>query len=428
MGLEHDQSALHDARQSSRGVWIWLVALAVVGVIVGVAMWPRSIDLAERFQTGLEAVQRGDWRTVRLSAHQLQQDDDHQAHACLLQGYDLRAAGRSEEAFVTFSKANSNPETRQLAYHEAASILYEAGQFGQSILMCRQVLEWNSARTDTQRLLAAAYYDIGAMVQAVDTLQVVTDQQPDDFRPHYMQASILHDFERFDDAALAYEQASTRLPQDSTARDEVLAGWGECLVRLRRHEEALAAMITAANVPDIEAQRAVALFALRQSEAALKAAESALEQRPLHPEAVTVAAQCYEASGDVERGIALLQQAVDAHPHELELHLRLADMLGANGQSDGALEQRQIAAEISEYRREFSHKQQALVRDEHDAGLRFEIAQLAERLGKIEIARSWLRAAVGMASATDEIRAYFEQFEQQHPPAQTITPTSDSWH
>lgn len=426
MGLELDQGTLHDARQSSRGVWLWLVALAVVGVIIGFAMWPRSIDPAERFQTGLEAVQRGDWKTVRLCAHHLQQDNDHQAHAFLLQGYDLRAAEQSEDAFVTFSKANSHPETREFAYHEAASILYEAGEFGQTILMCRQVLEWNSARTDTQRLLAAAYYDIGAMVQATNTLQVVIDQEPDDYRPHYMQAAILHDFERLDDAALAYEQAAKRLPQDSTARDEVLAGWGKCLVRLRRHEEALAAMTTAANVPDVEAQRAVALFALRQPESALKAAESALRQRPLHPEAVTVAAQCYERSSDAKRGIALLQLAVDAHPHELELHLRLADMLGANGQSGGALEHRQIAAEISEYRREFSHKQQALVHDENDAGLRFEIAQLAEQLGKIEVARSWLRAAVGMASVTDEIRSYFELFEQRHPPTQAITPTSDS--
>jgi tetratricopeptide (TPR) repeat protein len=262
------------------------------------------------------------------------------------------------------------------------------------------------------------------MVQAINTLQVVIEQQPDDYRPHYMQASILHDFERFDDAALAYEQAADRIPPASPARDEVLAGWGACLVRLRRHKEALDAMIVAANGPEIEAQRAVALFALRQPEAALKAAESALQQNPLDPEAVAVAAQCYEHNGDADRGIALLKQAADLHPHELELHLRLADMLGANGQSNGALEHRKIAAKISEYRRDFSHKQQALVHDENDASLRFEIAQLAERLGKIEIARSWLHAAVGMASATDEIRSHFEQFQQRYPVTQNLSPTS----
>ncbi len=415
MGAELDQIRSDDTRRSTRVVWFWSVALAVVGGTVGFLCWPESIDSSTRFETGLAAVKRQDWKTVRRCAHQLQQDDDFQAHASLLHGYDLMAAGQAEDAFVTFSQANSHPETREFAYHEAASMLYESGQFSQTILMCRQVLEWNASRTDTQRLLAAAYYDIGAMVQAISTLQVVIEQQPDDYRPHYMQATILHDFERFEDAALAYEQASWRLSQNTSARDEVLAGWGACLVRLRRYEEALKAMKPAGNGPEVEAQRAAALFSLRQSEAALKAAESALLQRPLHPEAVAVAAQCYELSGDGSRGITLLQQAAEAHPHQLELHVRLAEMLGANGQGEEALEHRKIAAKISEDRREFSHRQQALVHDETDASLRFEIAQLAVRLGKIEIARSWLRAAVGMASAKDEIRDYWQQFQQQYP-------------
>ena len=398
-------------------MWLALVALAMIGTLAYSVFWPRPIDLAERFQAGLDAVERGDWKTVRLCAHRLLQDDEHHAHAALLQAYEQLALGQSEEAFVTFSKATSEPETRELAYHEAATILYEAGQFSQTILMCRQVLEWNSARTDSQRLLAAAYYDIGAMVSAINTLKVVAEQQPNDHRPHYMEASILHDFERFDDAVLAYEEAAKRVPQDSIAKDEILLGWGECLVQLRCHAEALIAMEPASSGPEVDAQRAVALFALRQLDTALKAAESALTRRPHLPEAVAVAAQCYEHSGDVERGIALLQEAADLHPHEVELHLRLADMLGANGHLAAALDHRKKAATISEYRREFSNKQQALVHNDDDANLRFEIAQLAERLGKIEIARSWLQAAVGMARATDEIRSAWQQFQERHPPA-----------
>ena len=155
----------------------------------------------------------------------------------------------------------------------------------------------------------------------------------------------------------------------------------------------------------------------------MTAAESALTRQPHHPEAVGVAAHCYERNGDVERGIALRREAANLHPHELEVHLRLADMLGANGQLDAALEHRTIAATISEYRRDFSHMQQAMVHNDDDANLRFEIAQLAEQLGKIEIARSWLRAAVGMASATDEIRSFWQQFQERHPPAQNSDST-----
>jgi tetratricopeptide (TPR) repeat protein len=406
-----------EAPRASRRAWLALGALMTVGTIVGSFFWSKPVDLSERFQTGLEAVQRGDWKTVRLCVHRLLQDDEHRANAAVLQAYEQLAFGQSEEAFVTFSQATTDPDTRELAYHEAATILYEAGQFSRTILMCRQVLAWNSARTDSQRLLAAAYYDIGAMVSAINTLKVVAEQQPNDHRPHYMEASILHDFERFEDAALAYGEAAKRVPQDAPARDEILVGWGECLVRLRRHAEAIEVMEPASSGPAADAQRAVALFALRQPDAALNAARSALTRRPHLPEAVAVAAQCYGHNGDVKRGIALLQDAADFHPHELELHLRLADMLGADGQVDAALEHRTIAATISAYRRDFSHKQQALVHNDEDANLRFEIAQLAEQLGKIEIARSWLHAAVGMASVTDEIRSFWQQFQKRHPPA-----------
>lgn len=398
-----------------RRVWPGLVALMLACGLTVISLWPKAIVPSDQFQSGLDAVRKGDWKTVRLCAHRLLQDDKHQAHAYLLQGYELRARGQLDEAFLTFSKANSHLETREKSYYEAASILYETGQFSQTILMCRQILEWNSAHTDSYRLLAAAYYDIGAMVQAVNTLKVVANQEPNDYRPHYMEASILHDFERFEDATLAYEQAAKRLPQKSPARDEVLVGWSECLVRLRRHEEALEVLQPVSNSPEAEAQRAVALFALRNSKAALTSAESALAQRPLHPEAAAVAAQCYEQNGEINQGLALLKQTAELHPHELELHLRLAEMLSATGQTDEALKHRKTAASISEYRRDFSHKQQALVHNADNANSRFEIAQLAEKLGKVEIARSWLRAAVGMESATDKIRSHWQRFNEQHP-------------
>ncbi|MCP4788033.1 MAG: tetratricopeptide repeat protein [Fuerstiella sp.] len=392
----------------------WVFLLSIAAAIA--ALWFRPINLSERFQTGLEAVKRADWQTARLCAADLMKDEEHHAHAFLLTGYEQRARRRSKDAYVTFSKARSHPETRELAFHEAASILYEVGEYSQVILMCQKVLQWNAERTDTRRLLAAAYYDIGAMIQAINALRVVIEQQPNDHRPHYMQASILHDFERFGDAALAYEQAAKRITKASTVRDEVLAGWGACLVRLRRHKEALEVLKPAASWPDIETQRAVALFELRQPDAALKAAETALRQQPLHPDATTVAARCYELAGDVEKGIALLQESAAQHPLELELHLRLADMLSANAQPERGLEHRKTAAKISDYRRDFSHKQQALVHNDNDATLRFEIAELAEKLGKIEIARSWLRAAAGMTTATEEIRSYWQQFQERHPP------------
>lgn len=397
-------------------------AALLVGLAIIAAAWHRPVDRSILFKTGIDAYEQGDWATVRRCVRQLMVDENHRAHAFLLKGYEQKAWGDTRTAFETFAKANTHPETREPAYHEAAGILYEAGQYSRCILMCRQVLDWNPARTDTQRLLAAAYYDIGAMVQAVDSLRSVIALMPDDFRPYYMQAAILHDFERFDDAAESYARAAERIPRDAPARDEILTGWGECLVSLRRHEEAIQVMQSAASSPDVEAQRAVAFLALRRADEALQAAQSALSLAPLHPVAVTAASRCYERAGDIDKCVALLKKAVDEHPHNLEIHLRLAEAFAVTRQLDEALEHRQIAATITDLRKQFSHLQQALVHDDDDAGLRFEIAQIGEQLGKTEIARSWLRAAVGMDSATNEIRDYWQQFQQRHPQPQGISP------
>ena len=405
-------------KSSPRSHYLRWVLPAVV-LVLSFAFWLSGADLSERFRTGMQAARQRDWKTARACADALRDVEEYHAHYCLIKGFELRARGKTKEALVSFSDAHTHPDTREIAVHEGASILYSVGEYSQVILMCEQVLQWNPKRTDTLRLLAAAYYDIGAMIQAINTLKVVIEQVPDDHRPHYMQASILHDFERFGDAVLAYEQAAARISKPSPARDEILAGWGACLVRLRRHEEALEVLKPASDWADVQTQRAVALLELRKPGEALTAAESALRQQPLHHEAATVAARCYELSGDAEKGIALLQAAVDVHPFELELHLRLADMLSANGQPELGLEHRKKAAQISEYRRDFSHKQQDLVHNDNDASLRFEIGQLAEKLGKIEIARGWLRAAVGMSTVTDEIQTYWLQFQQRYPSGQS---------
>lgn len=392
------------------------IGLAVLfGLIFGVGFFLWPMDLSECFRDGLQATEVNDWKQVRSCIDQLLQDEQFHEHAALLQALELRARKRLEEALVAFSKAQTHPDTREIAFFAAARLLYDAGQFSQAIHMCHQLLSWNPENTESRRLLAAAYYDVGAMVPAINELRVLIEQQPKDHRPHYMQASILQDFERFEDAALAYEQAALRLRGASVVRDEVLAGWGTCLVRLRRYERALEVMKPAEPWPEIETQRSMALFALRQHDAALLAAESALSKSPLHPEAATVAAQCYELAGDVSDGIALLQKAAAKHPYELELQLRLADMLGTVGQTEAALEHRRLAGEITEYRRDFSHKQQALIQDDSNPLLRFEIGQLAEKLGKIDIARGWFKAAAGMANASDDVRNYWQQFQITHP-------------
>jgi tetratricopeptide (TPR) repeat protein len=392
-----------------------VLAILVVPGLAIIAYWWLKPTSEQLYRRGLMAVKTADWSTVADCANRLQRSTQFESHANLLKGFELQSRGRSKEALLAFSKANVHTETREEAYHQAGAVCYQNKQYHECLPLFRQVLQWNPERLDTHQLLAAAYYDIGAMEQAINSLNEVIRISPQDYRPHYMQATILQDFERFGDAALAYEKAARLAPSGTTVADEILAGWGDCLVRLRRYQEALDAMQAGRSWPDILARRAQANFSLRRYNEAIALAEQTLVDSPLHPEAVIVAAQVYERTGELDRSISLLQQTVEKHPYDLRLHHRLADVLGSAGRPDEALNHRNRAGELAKLRAEFAEAHQAAIRETSNAELRLQLGTLAEKLGETEIARNWYQAALGMSPGNKQIQQQWQQFQSQHP-------------
>lgn len=402
---------------------LWGLVVAGLALLI-IVIWWLTPTHQQVFQRGLIAVESGDWDVVADCSKRLAGNSHYRAHASLLKGFELHSRGRPEEALLVFREANTHPDTREESYHQAGVVCYELKQYSDCIRLFRQVLQWKPERLETHRLLAATYYDIGAMEQAIHSLNDVIRLSPTDFRPHYMQATILQDFERFADSAIAFEQAARLVPKGTTVADEILAGWGDCLVRLRRYQEALNAMETARSWPDILARRAQACFSLRRFEAAKKLAEQVLVEVPLHPEAVIVAAQVYEQAGEFERSINLLQETLRKHPHDLRLDHRLADVLGSAGRAADALFHRNRAGEIAKLRAAFSEAHQAAIRDVTNAELRLQLGELAEKLGETDIARNWYQAALGMSPGNLQIQQQWQQFQARYPPAYRSEPAA----
>jgi tetratricopeptide (TPR) repeat protein len=283
------------------------------------------------------------------------------------------------------------------------------------VLLLRQVLEWNPDRTESHRLLASAWYDLGAMEQAIVSLDQVIRLEPNDFRPHYMKATILRDFERFEDASIAFKEAVDRAPAGKPVADEIRSAWGDCLIRLRRYDDALKVLEPAGEWPEVLAWRSQACFSLRRFDDAQRLADQALSKEPLQPEALLVAAMTRERSGDARAAIQMLKDGLKKSPNELRYHHRLADFYGAVGDVEAATLHRNRAGEIAELRSKFSAAHQAMVRDTGTAAKRLELARLAEALGETEMARSWFFAALSLAPEDTEIKTAWQQFQDAHP-------------
>ncbi|MEZ6125878.1 MAG: tetratricopeptide repeat protein [Planctomycetaceae bacterium] len=376
------------------------------------------------FAQGLQAVDTGQWDEVQNCVQTLQSDDEFRPHAELLKGFLLKHSGNSAAAFVIFSRANSHPETREEAYHQAGEIRYQEGQFSEAILLFRQVLDWNPDRLETCRMLAAAYYDIGAVERAMSSLDRVNQLAPGDFRPLHLQATILKESDRMEDAADVFEKAAALVAAQSPAFDEIRLGWAEVLIRLRHFEKALDVLEPAGPCPDVQAARAQALLALRRFGEAESSAEVALNEEPDHVEAGLVAAQLDERHGNTDKGIERLRTLHRRSPHDLRIYHRLADLLASAGQADEALTLRREAGRIAELRSEFSAAHQAIIHDAETADLRLRLAELAVQLGEVSLADGWYRAATGLAPDDLRIRQAWMLFRSTHASELQLAPKS----
>jgi tetratricopeptide (TPR) repeat protein len=153
------------------------------------------------FESGKEAFALGDLDAVQVAAEALQDRDDYRPHANLLEGMVLLRSGRLLEAVQHFSQATAHPDTQALAYGLSGEALYKAKRFRDAQRILLGAVELDPANTDARRWLAALDYDIGMMDHALEQLQAVAEQAPDDPRPARLRGLIYRDFEKYDSVA-----------------------------------------------------------------------------------------------------------------------------------------------------------------------------------------------------------------------------------
>ena len=229
--------------------------------------------------------------------------------------------------------------------------------------------DWQPDHVDALRLLAASWYDIGAMEKAIQTLREVSRLAPADYRPVYMQASILQDFERWEDASLAFAEAAAKAPAGSPVSTEIHAAWGDCLTQLRRWEQALSVLEKAGDWPAVLALKAQAMYSLRRFDEAARLAELALAKDPTQPDAVLIAAATLERQNHAAEGLQILSNCLQKHPYDLRLHHRTADLLAALERPTEAEHYRRQAGEIAALRTRFSTAQQDALLPHVEEGL-----------------------------------------------------------
>ena len=388
--------------------WLWLVPLALAGLLGAGRLWyVYRVGPRRHFQAAVAAFVRNDLDAVQTGVEALRGVGGYEPHWRLLEGMLLLRRDRLPDAALQLGLATNHPDTRALACTLCGEALYRARDFRHAERVLKEAIQIDPSQTDAHRWLAALYYDIGSMVDALEELKAVAEQAPDDPRPHRLMGLIHKDFGFYQDAIMA-DRASLRLAPDQPANEEIRLELAECLLKVRRHAELLEALGECPKSAQKLALEAESYYNEGDRATARKLVAEAFKLAPEHLEALQLQATMDLDSGNPAAALEILRRAVEHHPKDHRVRYKLSQAYQRLGQKEAAAKEAKTSKELSDLQQRFTQLHQQAIRNTASAEIRYQLGVVARQLDKPELAQSWFRAALaldpGHAGARKELQ------------------------
>jgi tetratricopeptide (TPR) repeat protein len=168
------------------------------------------------------------------------------------------------------------------------------------------------------------------------------------------------------------------------------------LLKLRRLDEAEQALAGAPPVPGVLASRGAIAEAKGETETAVQLAQEALQRAPDNRSARLILARIYLAQRKWDAALPVLEHMVDNAPYDHEARLLFGRALVGSGERDRGETEIQRATELKNTFLKFADLHQEAIKNPEDVAIRISLGQLAEKLGKPQLAENWYRAALGL--------------------------------
>ena len=351
-----------------------------------------------RLARGEQAIQDGDWERTESYAGLLEASG-HPDHAHLLRGEASRARRHPDLALAEFNKVRDAGSLRLRAATLSGLCLIELKNPAESARVLNYVIGEQPDNVEAHRGLAAIAYDLGQLGQAVHHLEEVARLDGEDARPHRLIGLIDKDLGRDEQAVEAYRSALARKLAPGT-REEVRIELAAVLVRLAKFDEALEVLDADSPLKsDADATqvvvRAECLRGLnRNAEAA-----ALLDRAPAAgADVFRVRGQLYLDADAYPDAIRSLERAVSIAPADDRTHFLLAKAYGGVGRTSDAARANSRAVELQKDLERMTKLSNEAMQKPWDAAIRLQLAEVAERLGKPQLAEMWRRAAAACDS------------------------------
>lgn len=386
------------SRRSCRPRRLWLAGISVVALLAaGTATWHYAgLRFSHnKFKEALEALNQGNRSLARRYARELRASQPSSPQASFLRGAMLLENGYSYPALDELGKAKQDPELETAALTLMGEAWYRLERHVEAQAALQQALEQEPDSVDAHRWLAASYYDIGAIPLALHHLQRTAELDPTDPRPHRLLGLMHKDFGQYQEAIPLYEE-SLRRDADQPSAEEIRYEMAVCQIESRRYGDALATLEKCPDKPEFNVLRAECHRAQGRLAKAKEALERALAQDADHLEGLLLQGTILLEEGEPQQAVAALTHAVEKHPKDYTLHVRLAQAYDRVDETQKAEDERKVAEELLAIRHEFSQLHREAGDRPRDVGVRLRLAALAQQLDRPDLAEVWLRSAAAL--------------------------------
>ncbi len=380
----------------SRWLLLLLTAVAISAVLAWGFSWWSDSTPKSYFQRGLEAYRAGEFPTLASQAALLKDEPGFEPQFHLLLGLVLFHSNKHREALEELAKSLGDHDTTPLALAISGEILYNGGQYLDAERMLKAAVQVKPDMVDAHRYLIATYYDLGAMDNALVHIARVQELAPDDIRPWRLEGLILKDFEKYDEALAAYQQALLRISTVPT-ENEIRVEAAECLIQLRRHEEALKMLETVTVNAEVLAQRTECQLALGHDQEAETNLREGLKLSPNDLRLLKTEISLLQEKNMQVDAVNKLKFAIEQHPFDFNLRSMAMLAYQKRGEKELADMQQVKMTELRTLKDQFAALHIRAIQNPIDVESRVQLGEVAQRLGMRDAAANWYKVALGMA-------------------------------